>query len=84
MTAAILGALIVWCVVSPIPALILCRVIRRADKEQETQRITELPPVPAPRAWDEDWLPVWLFDQPSVPLTDDEFDEFQDIVRGVA
>ncbi len=76
MTATIVGALIVWCVVSPIPALILGRVIRRADEADRRPAYPPLVPRPA------DDLPAWLFDQPSQPLTDDKFDRSEDILRG--
>jgi hypothetical protein len=78
MIAAILGALIVWACVSTVPAIALGKLLGAlGDCEPDH-------PEPEPDQWDADWLPAWLFDQPTVPLTQGELDRFEDLLRGVS
>lgn len=66
-------------------------MIRRADEAMDdgVNWLPFLPAVPPSTRtvtaddYDAD-LPAWLFDSPSQPLTQDEFDLSEDILRGVA
>jgi hypothetical protein len=68
-----LGGALVYLCISVRVAVLFGRVAAAADAVQ-----------PEPDEWDADWLPGWLTDIPTVPLTQGEMDRFEDIVRGAA
>jgi hypothetical protein len=90
MIPAILGALIVWACVSTVPAIALGKLLDApgacepdpADPDEDVRWLPVLPPVPPSRTASD--LPAWLFDQPTVPLTQGEMDRFEDLMRGAA